>query len=72
MSKISLFDSVFALHYQKSLSAYYTLHAKNAGACTGKVVLFLTSWCSSYQKGSLRVTLNYGRQLFLLISIIDF
>ena len=23
-------------------------------------------WCSSYRKGSLRVTLDYGRQLFLL------
>ena len=25
-----------------------------------------TPWCSSYQKGSLRVTLDYGRQLYLL------
>ena len=25
-----------------------------------------THWCSSYRKGSLQVTLNYGRQLFLL------
>ena len=24
-----------------------------------------TSWCSSYRKGSLRVTLDYGRQLYL-------
>ncbi len=23
-----------------------------------------TTWCSSYRKGSLRVTLDYGRQLF--------
>ncbi len=23
-------------------------------------------WCSSYRKGSLRVTLDYGRQLYLL------
>ena len=23
-----------------------------------------TPWCSSYRKGSLRVTLDYGRQLF--------
>ena len=23
-----------------------------------------TPWCRSYQKGSLRVTLDYGRQLF--------
>ena len=26
-------------------------------------------WCSSYRKGSLRVTLDYGRQLYLLIYI---
>ena len=26
-----------------------------------------TPWCSSYRKGSLRVTLDYGRQLYLLI-----
>ena len=26
-----------------------------------------THWCSSYWKGSLRVTLDYGRQLYLLI-----
>ena len=26
-----------------------------------------TSWCSSYRKGSLRVTLDYGRQLYLLM-----
>ena len=25
-----------------------------------------THWCSSYGKGSLRVTLDYGRQLYLL------
>ena len=25
-----------------------------------------TPWCSSYRKGSLRVTLDYGRQLYLL------
>ena len=25
----------------------------------------LTPWCSSYLKGSLRVTLNYGHQLYL-------
>ena len=25
-----------------------------------------TSWCSSYRKGSLRVTLDYGRQLLLI------
>ena len=24
-----------------------------------------THWCSSYRKGSLRVTLDYGRQLYL-------
>ena len=27
-----------------------------------------TPWCSSYRKGSLRVTLDYGRQLYLLSS----
>ena len=26
-----------------------------------------TSWCSSYRKGSLRVTLDYGRQLYFLL-----
>ena len=26
-----------------------------------------THWCSSYRKGSFRVTLDYGRQLYLLI-----
>ena len=26
-----------------------------------------TPWCSIYRKGSLRVTLDYGRQLYLLI-----
>ena len=25
-----------------------------------------TPWCSSYRKGSFRVTLDYGRQLYLL------
>ena len=29
------------------------------------VAPFLTHWCSSYRKGSLRVTLDYGRQLYL-------
>ena len=28
---------------------------------------FPKPWCCSYQKGSLRVTLDYGRQLYLLI-----
>ena len=28
-----------------------------------------THWCSSYRKGSLRVTLDYGRQLYLLTVI---
>ena len=28
-----------------------------------------THWCSSYRKGSLRVTLDYGRQLYLYIYI---
>ena len=30
------------------------------------VALFSTPWCSSYRKGSLRVTLDYGRQIYLL------
>ena len=29
-----------------------------------------TPWCSSYRKGSIRVTLDYGRQLYLLTIII--
>ena len=28
-----------------------------------------TPWCSSYRKGSLRVTLDYGRQLYFYIYI---
>ena len=28
-----------------------------------------THWCSSYRKGSLRVTLDYGRQLYLLMYV---
>ncbi len=28
-----------------------------------------TPWCSSYRKGSLRLTLDYGRQLYLYIYI---
>ena len=28
------------------------------------VAPFPTPWCSSYRKGSLRVTLDYGRQLY--------
>ena len=28
-----------------------------------------TPWCSSYRKGSLRVTLDYGHQLYLLITV---
>ena len=31
-----------------------------------------THWCSSYRKGSLRVTLDYGRQLYLLTYYISF
>ena len=29
-----------------------------------------TPWCSSYRKGNLRVTLDYGRQLYLLTCLI--
>ena len=32
------------------------------------VAPFPTPWCSSYRKGSLRVTLDYGRQLYLYIA----
>ncbi len=28
-----------------------------------------THWCSSYRKGRLRVTLDYGRQLYLLTDL---
>ena len=28
-----------------------------------------TPWCSSYWKGSLRITLDYGRQLYFLLTI---
>ena len=31
-----------------------------------------TPWCSSYRKGSLRVTLDYGRQLYFTILIAHF
>ena len=31
-----------------------------------------TPWCSSYRKGSLRVTLDYGRQLYLLFTPLEF
>ena len=30
-----------------------------------------TPWCSSYRKGSLRVTLDYGRQLYFTYIMID-
>ena len=30
-----------------------------------------TPWCSSYRKGSLRVTLDYGRQLYFFIMLIN-
>ena len=33
----------------------------------GEVEPSPTSWCSSYWKGSLRVTLDYGRQLYFLL-----
>ena len=29
-----------------------------------------TSWCSSYRKGSLRVTLDYGRQLYFYLLLL--
>ena len=30
-----------------------------------------THWCSSYRKGSLRVTLDYGRQLYFFTYIVE-
>ena len=33
------------------------------------VVPYPTHWCSSYRKGSLRVTLDYGRQLYFYLYI---
>ena len=30
-----------------------------------RVAPFLIPWCNSYRKGSLQVTLDYGRQLYL-------
>ena len=30
-----------------------------------------THWCSSYRKRSLRVTLDYGRQLYFLLTLIN-
>ena len=30
-----------------------------------------TLWCSSYRKGSLQVTLDYGRQLYLLTYLLS-
>ena len=31
-----------------------------------------THWCSSYRKGSFRVTLDYGRQLYLLYLLVSY
>ena len=36
----------------------------------GKVEQSPTHWCSSYRKGSLQVTLDYGRQLYFFIYIL--
>ena len=30
-----------------------------------------THWCSSYRKGSLRVTLDYGRQLYFYLFLFN-
>ena len=30
-----------------------------------------TPWCSSYRKGSLRVTLDYGRQLIMFLVVLN-
>ena len=32
------------------------------------VAPFPTPWCNSYRKGSLRVTLDYGRQLYFYLN----
>ena len=37
-----------------------------------EVAPFPTPWCSSYRRGSLRVTLDYVRQLYLLIVILEY
>ena len=29
-----------------------------------------TPWCSSYRKGNLRVTLDYGRQLYFILPLV--
>ena len=51
------------IYKTKFLSHYIT-----SGAIQRKgVAPFSTPWCSSYWKESLLVTLDYGRQLFLLL-----
>ena len=41
-----------------------------ASKILNRVVPFSTPRCSSYWKGNLRVTLDYGRQLYLLITFV--
>ena len=49
-------------------SQYYKVWIKNKWSNPGKgVALSPTPRCSSYQKGSLRVTLDYGHQLYFSI-----
>ena len=49
---------------------HYKVRIKGKVERPGKgVAPFPTPWCSSYRKGSLRVTLDYGRQLYLLTTM---
>ena len=49
---------------------YYKVRTKVRCSNQGeKIDPSLTPWCSSYRKGGLRVTLDYGRQLYLYIHI---
>ena len=51
---------------------HYKVRIKVKWSNSGKgVVPSPTPWCSSYRKGSLQVTLNYGRQLYLLIIFLN-
>ena len=49
---------------------YYKVRIKGkVGESREGVAPSPTPWCSSYRKGSLRVTLDYGRQLYLYVYI---
>ena len=49
---------------------HYKVRIKIKWSNPGKGVAPPTPWCSSYQKGSLRVTLDYGRQLIYIYKYI--